>query len=152
MNEERLNEIANKVGMTIDDETLSLNLSDFKAIEDGINEVMLAEQRKGFDRLGAEIHPVNVDKGFWAEPVMMDKYAAKLALIHSEVTEVLEALRKSQGTDKVTEEFADILIRTFDLYWTLVEDGEADPELAGVMLDKMETNKNRPAKHGNRWG
>ena len=105
-----------------------------------------------FDVLANDIHPTNVEKGFWSEPVMMDKYAAKLALIHSEVTEVLEALRKSQGADKVTEEFADILIRTFDLYGTLVEAGEAEPGLHGVMLDKMETNKNRPAKHGNRWG
>lgn len=83
---------------------------------------------------------------------MMDKYVAKLALIHSELTEVLEALRKSQGADKVTEEFADVLIRTFDLYDTLVEAGEADPELFGVMLDKMEVNKKRAPKHGNRWG
>jgi len=105
-----------------------------------------------FDNLAAEIHPVNVEKGFWAEPVMMDKYAAKLALIHSEVTEVLEALRKSQGADKVTEEFADILIRTFDLYGTLVEDGEAEPWLYDIMREKMETNKNRAPKHGNRWG
>lgn len=105
-----------------------------------------------FDALAELIHPVNVEKGFWSEPVMMDKYAAKLALIHSEVTEVLEALRKSQGADKVTEEFSDILIRTFDLYGTLVEAGEADPNLLKVTLDKMETNKNRPAKHGNRWG
>jgi len=109
-------------------------------------------KRKYFDRLGAEIHVTNVEKGFWSEPVMMDKYVAKLALIHSEVTEVLEALRKSQGKDKVTEEFADILIRTFDLYSTLVEDGEADPELWGIMRDKMETNASRPVKHGNRWG
>lgn len=109
-------------------------------------------KRLQFDTLGAEIHKTNVDKGFWKEPEMMDKYAAKLALIHSEVTEVLEALRKSHGKDKVTEEFADILIRTFDLYATLVADGEADPGLHGVMIDKMETNKSRPAKHGNRWG
>lgn len=108
--------------------------------------------RKQFDYLSHEIHETNVEKGFWKEPEMMDKYAAKLALIHSEVTEVLEALRKSQGSDKVTEEFADVLIRTFDLYSTLVEAGEADPDLYGVMRDKMETNKNRAPKHGNRWG
>lgn len=110
------------------------------------------EARRQFDRLGKEIHETNVEKGFWSEPVMMDKYVAKLALIHSELTEVLEALRKSQGTDKVTEEFADVLIRTFDLYDTLVEAGEADPELFGVMRDKMEVNKSRAPKHGNRWG
>jgi NTP pyrophosphatase (non-canonical NTP hydrolase) len=105
-----------------------------------------------FDALGSQIHETNVEKGFWGDPEIMDKYAAKLALIHSEVTEVLEALRKSQGPDKVTEEFADVLIRTLDLYSTLVEAGEADPELYQVMLDKMKANKERPSKHGNRWG
>lgn len=108
--------------------------------------------RDRFDLLGSEIHETNVEKGFWRDPEMMDKFAAKLALIHSEVTEVLEALRKSQGSDKVTEEFADIFIRSLDLYSTLVECGEADPNLYGVMLSKMENNKLRPPKHGNRWG
>ena len=125
-----------------------------KSIEElqSLSTALESESRKQFDRLGKEIHETNVEKGFWSEPVMMDKYVAKLALIHSELTEVLEALRKSQGADKVTEEFADVLIRTFDLYDTLVEAGEADPELFGVMREKMEVNKSRAPKHGNRWG
>lgn len=105
-----------------------------------------------FDELADEIHPINVEKGFWADPVMMDKYVAKLCLIHSEVSEVMEALRKSQGSDKVTEEFADILIRLFDLYGTLRDAGEADGNLYEVMKNKIEVNAKRPPKHGNRWG
>jgi NTP pyrophosphatase (non-canonical NTP hydrolase) len=105
-----------------------------------------------FDDLSREIHSTNVEKGFWGPPELMDKYVAKLALIHSEVTEVLEALRKSQGADKVTEEFADILIRLFDLHDELVDVGEAAPHLHTVMLEKMAINATRTPKHGNRWG
>lgn len=104
------------------------------------------------DTLARDIHPTNVEKGFWNEPVMMDKYVAKMMLVVTETAEVVEALRKSQGKDKVTEEFADIFIRALDLYGTLVEDGEADPRLYGVLIEKMEVNKNRAPKHGNRWG
>lgn len=105
-----------------------------------------------WDALASRIHDTNVEKGFWTEPEMMDKYAAKIALIHSEATEVLEALRKDQGKDKVTEEFADVFIRCFDLLKVLVDAGEADPNLLDVLMHKVEMNANRPAKHGNRWG
>ena len=56
-----------------------------------------------FDQMSDDIHSINVEKGFWNDPVMMDKYVAKLALVHSEVTEILEALRKSQGPEAVTD-------------------------------------------------
>ncbi len=92
------------------------------------------------------------EKGFWDEPVAMDQYAAKLSLIHSEVTEVLEALRKNQGSDKVTEEFADIFIRCFDLYDKLVDAGLADDDLYAVIMEKQNKNAARPPKHGNKWG
>ena len=127
-----------------------------RKLQDRANEldkrIATEEARHGWDRLAKDIHPINVEKGFWEEPVMMDKYAAKMMLVVTETAEVIEALRKSQGTDKVTEEFADIFIRALDLYGKLVEDGEADPELYGVLLDKLEVNKNRAPKHGNRWG
>jgi NTP pyrophosphatase (non-canonical NTP hydrolase) len=105
-----------------------------------------------FDVLAKSIHPVNVEKGFWEPPVMMDKYVAKMMLVVTETAEVVEALRKSQGKDKVTEEFADIFIRALDLYGTLVDDGEADSRLYGVLIEKLEANKDRAPKHGNRWG
>ena len=93
-----------------------------------------------------------LEKGFWSPPEMMDKYVAKLGLIHSEVSEVLEALRKRQGPDKVTEEFADIFIRSFDLHQHLVEDGEATDDLEETIDRKLAENAARPAKHGHRWG
>jgi NTP pyrophosphatase (non-canonical NTP hydrolase) len=105
-----------------------------------------------FDALAREMGLTSVEKGFWSDPVMMDKYVAKLALIHSEVTEVLEALRKNQGSDKVTEEFADIFIRCFDLHRKLVEDGLADDGLYDVIIKKIEKNAARPALHGHVWG
>jgi NTP pyrophosphatase (non-canonical NTP hydrolase) len=102
--------------------------------------------------LAERIHPTNVDKGFWGPPEMMDKYVAKLALVHSEVSEILEALRKSQGSAAVTKEFSDVFIRALDLYFVLVEAGEAEPGLDTILFDKMVENENRPPKHGNRWG
>lgn len=105
-----------------------------------------------FDTLAAEMNENSVEKGFWSEPEMMDKYVAKLGLIHSEVTEVLEALRKSKGATAVTEEFADIIIRSFDLHKVLVDAGLADPNLEHVVIEKMKKNAARPAKHGHVWG
>lgn len=92
------------------------------------------------------------DKGFYDEPVMMDKVVAKLALVHSEVTEVLEALRKSQGKDKVTEEVVDILIRTLSLHEWMVELDLCTDDLDERMVMVMKRNEERPPKHGHKWG
>lgn len=116
------------------------------------DKIRIEEQRYAWDELATEIHPTNVKNGFWGPPEMMDKYVAKLMLVVTEVSEVTEALRKSQGADKVTEEFSDIFIRSLDLYGKLVDAGEASPGLYGVLLEKMHTNAARPPKHGNRWG
>lgn len=67
--------------------------------------------------------------------------AVWLALIHSEVSEALEADRKGDYENFV-EELADICIRTFDLA------GLMDIDLQQAILDKMEYNKTRPIMHG----
>jgi len=64
-----------------------------------------------------------------------------LALIHSEVSEALEADRKGDE-ENFCEELADICIRVFDLC------GLRDVNLEGAILEKMERNKGRSYKHG----
>jgi len=73
---------------------------------------------------------------------------SKIALIHSEGSEVLEALRKEQGEQKVVEEIADILIRTLDFYQCLVEGGVVTSSLDEVYDAKANKNKARPRMHG----
>lgn len=64
-----------------------------------------------------------------------------LALIHSEVSEALEADRKGDS-ENFAEELADVCIRIFDLC------GSKDIDLQSAILKKMEFNKSRPHKHG----
>ena len=73
---------------------------------------------KNLDDLANELHATAVEKGFWDNyDVAPNEFiCTKLALIHSEVTEVLEAIRKEKGEREIMLEFADILIRTLDLY------------------------------------
>ena len=70
-------------------------------------------------------------------------------MIHSEVTEVLEAIRKSKGEKAVVEELADIIIRVLDLWAGLDSHGVTSSSLHNVLLDKSEYNKSRPKLHGN---
>ena len=108
------------------------------------------------DKMAKEIHRNAAEKGFWdymysnAEPVG-DKfifYGKQLAMIHSEVTETLEALRKSKGQDQVVEELADIIIRVLDLYEGLKHAGEVEDSLHDVLLKKIAINTARPKMHG----
>ena len=79
-----------------------------------------------FDDWAREIHETSVEKGFW-EPNNDDThvifYLKQIAMIHSECSEVLEAIRKEKGDDQVVEELADVVIRTLDLYQGLKDDG-----------------------------
>lgn len=103
----------------------------------------------GLDVLSALLHETAIEKGFWDKPKNFDVFGNKLALIHSEVTEVLEAMRKNKGSEKIVEEMVDILIRTLDLYASMRNGGFVEHSLDEVLFKKIEINKDRAKLHGN---
>lgn len=75
-----------------------------------------------------------------------------LALMHSELSEALEAVRYGNPASQhipdfngLEEEMADVLIRIFDFC------DEFDLRLPEAILRKMEFNANRPHKHGKQF-
>lgn len=107
-------------------------------------------QDKGFHH----DHPLNLDlpehnKG---NPYMRRYLTEKLALIHSEVSEALEAIRSGPPLaswttedgkpEGLASELADIVIRVADLC------GSFGINLDEAIEDKMRYNTTRPALHG----
>ena len=103
----------------------------------------------GLDSLSSAIHETAISKGFWEGPINHDKIGNKIALVHSEVTEVLEAIRKNKGSKEVVEEMADIIIRLLDLYSAMHIAGFVEHSLDEELNLKMEKNILRQRLHGN---
>lgn len=78
-------------------------------------------------------------KGWHDKPREFGTY---IALMHSELSEALEADRRLEGIDRVSEELADVCIRIFD--WC----GLMGIDLDKVVKEKMEKNKSRAYMHG----
>jgi NTP pyrophosphatase (non-canonical NTP hydrolase) len=92
----------------------------------------------GINQLCKQAFETAKSKGWHDEP---RETGTLLALIHSEVSEALEADRKGDAENFV-EELADVCIRIFDLC------GAKEIDLEAAILKKMERNKGRSYKHG----
>ena len=103
----------------------------------------------GLDALAAILHETAVEKGFWDGEIGYDKVGNKLALVHSVVTEVLEAIRKNKGSEEVVEEMADVIIRLLDIYAAMRNTEDIFHSLDEVLAKKININKERPKLHGN---
>lgn len=103
----------------------------------------------GLDALAAVLHETAREKGFWDGEKSIDFILSKIALIHSEGSELLEALRKQKGEDEIVYEIVDILIRTLDLYAALRNEEIVLKSLDEALHEKHKINSNRPFKHGN---
>jgi NTP pyrophosphatase (non-canonical NTP hydrolase) len=104
-----------------------------------------------FDNFAIELHNAAKQKGFWPKEIDDIFIAKQCMMIVSEVTEVMEAVRKNKGEEEITKEFADIIIRTLDLYAGMVDSGYTRLSLDQSLREKVEFNKTRPEKHGVRF-
>ncbi|MEN6441366.1 MAG: MazG-like family protein, partial [Syntrophobacter sp.] len=88
--------------------------------------------------LSVTAHYIAKEHGWWDVPKSVPEL---LCLVHSEVSEALEAYR-IQDKENFAEELADIIIRVLDMSEGLGVDIQA------AVIAKMGKNKNRPYKHG----
>lgn len=89
-----------------------------------------------------ECHRIAKVKGWWDEE---RNDGELIALMHSELSEALEAMRAHSTKVAVAEELADCCIRIFDYC------GARNIDLEKTLLKKMEYNKTRPYRHGKKF-
>lgn len=88
-------------------------------------------------------HRIARSKGFWNDvnPTRPRDVLSLLALLHTEVSEAVEAIRVDDYPN-FQEELADVVIRAFDIA------GGMNINLGAAIVEKMRKNEERPHLHG----
>ena len=100
------------------------------------------KQKWDINKFIAECHHTARKKGWWDEE---RNDAELIALMHSELSEALEAMRNHGSVALVAEELADCCIRIFDYC------GAKKIDLDRALRKKMSYNKTRPYRHGKKF-
>ena len=100
---------------------------------------------EAFRTLTHAVHANAVEHGWWEE----DRGTEPLLLMHTEISEAVEALRegnpeskKIPGHSHVAEELADVVIRVLDYC------GKHNINIGAAITAKHEFNRSRPYRHG----
>lgn len=101
--------------------------------------------------LAYDAHRTALEKGFWdfgPYPNFDLRRVIALAMIHTEVSEAVEAIRSGKSQEEILEELADIIIRTLDLAEAMDDE---NTDFGRVLVNKMIKNKAREHKHGKKF-
>ena len=100
----------------------------------------------GFQSVSDIIHATAREKGWWDN----DRCDAELiALMHSELSEALEALRHGNPADDKVPEYTGVEVEMADVIIRIMDAAQARGwRVAEALAAKVEVNKSRPRMHG----